>query len=97
MKQNLLIVAALMMFTACSYKRIGTLTMVSTRNVNTSKVAHELMRDVEGKSKSTDDDKLQSAIDAAVRMHPQGEYLMNVTVLVSDGNIIKVKGDVWGY
>lgn len=82
---------------SCSYKRIGSLTMISTRNVETSKTYVLKLRGVEARAKSKHNDPLQEAIDAAVKQHPQGEYLMNAVIYVKgDGKRVKVTGDVYG-
>jgi hypothetical protein len=92
------LILAAMLLTGCAYQRIGSLTMVSTRNVSTTTPGTELLRNVEAKARTKHDDALQEAIDLAVQQHPRGEYMMNCAVFVkSNGNYIKVRGDVWGY
>lgn len=95
--RNILALALALGLSSCSYQRIGSLTMISTRNVETSKPYVLKLRGVEGRSKSRHADPLQEAIDAAVKQHPQGEYLMNAVIYVkSDGRRVKVTGDVYG-
>lgn len=81
----------------CQYRRVGSLTMVSTRNIDRATEHQLLLRNVEAKAKTKHDDAMQEAIDQAVRKHPNGEFLMNAAVYVkSNGNWVKVQGDVWG-
>lgn len=92
-----LLLCCAMLASSCKYNRVGSLTMVSTRNVDPAKPGVVLMRSVEAKAKTKHDDAMQEAIDQAVRQHPGGEYLMNCAVYVkSNGNWVKVQGDVWG-
>lgn len=80
-----------------SWQRVGQLTMLSTRNVDSGKPYTLLLRGVEADAKMRKDDALQAAVDEAVAQHPGGEYMMNVQVLVqSNGKRVKVQGDVWG-
>lgn len=98
MKKTIPILAALML-TACGggYQRIGSLTMLSTRNVDRSQTYELLARNVEGRAKSKQDNTLQQATDEAVGRIAGGEYMMNVAVMVGrKGERVKVVGDVWG-
>jgi hypothetical protein len=70
-------------------KRLGDLTMISTRNVDSKTEYVELKRYVKGKGKD-----LETAIEKAVKEVPGGEFMKNVTVFYSGK--IKVEGDVWG-
>lgn len=94
--KKLLFLAFVLLMGSCTFNRIGSLTMVSTRNMDTSANYVELARGVEGRSKMRHDDALQEAIDDAINSVPGGEYMMNTIVYVKDNRIIKVKGDVWG-
>jgi hypothetical protein len=97
MKHLPIILFVALVATSCSYRRVGSLTMVSTRNVNPAEPGQLVMRNVEAKAKTKHDDALQEAIEEACRMHQGGEYMMNVAVYVkSNGNWVKVRGDVWG-
>lgn len=92
-----LVLALALGLCSCSYKRIGSLTSISTRNVETTKPYVLKLRGVEAKAKSRHADPLQEAIDAAVKQHPQGEYLMNAVIYVkANGRKVKVTGDVYG-
>ncbi len=82
---------------SCSWQRIGNLTMVSTRNVESEKEYKLIKKNVEGKARTHQRDALQVAIDEAVKKLPEGEFMKNVTVYVKgNGKKIKVSGDVWG-
>ncbi len=97
MKHTTTFIAAILVATSCSYNRVESLTMVSTRNVDPTKPGELILRNVEAKAKTKHDDALQEAIEEACRQHPGGEYMMNVAVYVKgNGNWIKVQGDVWG-
>lgn len=80
------------------YTRIGKMTMVSTRNVD-SKMDYVLIsKDVKAVAKTKRNDPLEVAIDKAVKKFPTGEFMKNVAVEVSkNGKKIRVVGDVWGY
>jgi hypothetical protein len=97
MKKPVFYLGAILLFmTSCAYQRIGDLTMISNRNVDSGKDYVLIQRNAEGKAKMKKDDALERAIDAATEEY-NGEYLMNVKVYVkSNGKKIKVEGDVWG-
>lgn len=82
---------------SCAFRRIGDLTVVSTRNID-SKTDYKLIEKyVVGKAKSKHDDVLQQAIDNAIKKVPDGEYLTNVRIYIKpSGRKIKLEGDVWG-
>jgi hypothetical protein len=89
-----------LLFTGCtSYKQVGDLTMVSTRNVDTS-ADYVLIRSYMGgsnrelrKSRAVD---LKDAINNVVRQTPGGEFLKNVKVYLINGKYFAVEGDIWG-
>lgn len=82
--------------TSCAYQRIGDLTMISNRNVDSGKDYVLIQRNAEGVAKMKKDDALELAVDAATEEY-RGEYLMNVKVYVkNNGKKIKIEGDVWG-
>lgn len=98
MKKNYFLFIILSVFlTSCSYQRIGQLTMVSTRNVDSKTDYKLIMKNAEGKANLKNDDALQEAIDNAVKLSPDGEFMKNVIVYVKgNGKKIKVNGDIWG-
>lgn len=83
-------------FSSCSYNRIGSVTMISTRNIASNVEYVELARNVEGISKMSHDDPLQEAIDNAVKSIPGGEYMTNTVIYQLKDKKIKVIGDVYG-
>jgi hypothetical protein len=100
MKKNIKSICIISLFafalTSC-YNRIGKLTMISTRNVDSKSEYKLLQKDVTGKGKTKKRDALEIAIDNAVKKEPTGEFMMNVVVSVSfNGKKIKVVGDIWG-
>lgn len=97
MKKSIyLVIILLFILSGCTFKRIGSLTMVSTRNIDQTKNYVLLARNVEGISKMKHDDPLQEAIDEAVLSIPGGEYMMNAVVYYKDGKKMRVRGDVYG-
>lgn len=97
MKKNVIYFGlTLLLMSSCTYKRIGDLTMVSNRNIDSGKEYVLIQRNVEGKAKTKKNDALERAIEASTGVE-NGEYLMNVKIYVkSNGKKIKVKGDLWG-
>ncbi len=93
----MIVLTMIVLFSGCAYKRIGDLTMVSARNID-SKTDYKLIQKyVVGKAKSKNGHALETAIDNAVKMNPDGEFLKNVRVYVkNDGKKVKVEGDIWG-
>lgn len=97
MKPTTYLLATLLLTSCAGWQRIGNLTMVSTRNVDSGKAYGLVLRNAEGTARTSQDDALQAAIDAAVAKHPGGEYLQNVAVYVRDNGMqVKVTGDVYG-
>lgn len=96
MRQVMFALGIALIFSSCAYQRIGDLTMISNRNVDSSKEYVLIERNAVGKARAKRNDALERAIDAVTEKH-NGEYLANVKVYVlSNGNQIKVEGDVWG-
>ena len=96
MKKTLFFLGTILLYSSCAYQRIGDLTMISNRNVDSGKDYVLIQRNAEGKAKMKKDDALERAIDNATEAY-EGEYLMNVKVYVKkNGQKIKVEGDVWG-
>ena len=79
------------------YVRLGELTMISTRNVDSSADYKLIEKYVTAKAKSKKGSALQTAIDNALKSIPEGEFLQNVREYVKqNGRKVKVEGDVWG-
>lgn len=97
MKAPLLLACVATLCSCAGYQRIGNMTMLSTRNVDSSVKYAPLLRGVEAEARMRNDDALQEAVDKAVAQAPGGEYLMNVAIYVKEnGKKVRVRGDVWG-
>lgn len=97
MKKSILAISLLFALTSCGWHKIGTLTMASTRNVDSKTNYVLIQRYVTAKVKNKNDEVLQNAIDKAVKETPGGEYMMNVKLYVKkNGKKVKIEGDVWG-
>lgn len=99
MKKSILALLAVLILTSCSsYVKIGQLNIISNRNFETKQTYQLVSKNVEGKSKvSKYGNAISEAIDAAVMQYKNGEYMMNVTIyMTQDGKNVKVIGDVWG-
>ena len=95
MKKTLVILSSLLL--ASCYQRIGKLTIISTRNIETSTQYVLIAKDVTAKAKTKKNQALEIAIDKAVKQFPKGEFMKNTILEVSkSGRKIKVIGDVWG-
>lgn len=91
---------------SCSkWTLMGTLTMMSTRNVDSKLDYVELARYVDSESKDAKNalkrttvetgKKVEAAVDRCVAVVPGGEFLKNVHIYLN-GSDVKVIGDVWG-
>jgi len=100
MKSRLMIISILAivcMATSSCYNRLGKLTMISTRNVDSKTEYVLIAKDVIGKAKVKNKQALESAVDDAVKQYPTGEFMKNVIVEVkTSGKKVRVTGDVWG-
>jgi hypothetical protein len=95
MKKTLFIVMMAIGLTSC-YNRIGSLTVVATRNVDPDGEYVQLRRNVTGDSRINRGQALQEAIEEAVKSVPGGEYMTNCVVYVRGNKVIRVTGDVHG-
>jgi hypothetical protein len=83
--------------TSC-WSRIGKLTVISTRNMDSKGEYVLLAKDVKGKAKTKKQDALEVSVDKAVKQYPTGEFMKNCVIEVNkSGTKIKVSGDVWGF
>jgi hypothetical protein len=98
MKKVFLLLAILpFLFSCAGFTKMGNLTMVSTRNVDSSVEYKPLKTYVTARGTSQRGEALQVAIDNAVKSVPGGEFMKNVKISVSqNGQIVRVEGDVWG-
>jgi len=84
-------------FSSCAYQRLGDLTMISSRNVDSNTEYKLIQKYVVATAKTSNGNSLEVAIDNAVKKVPDGEFLKNVRVYVKgNGKRVKVEGDVWG-
>jgi hypothetical protein len=98
MKKTLVIgsLLASFFFSSCAYRRIGDLTMVATRNVDSKTDYVELRRSVQATYKLRKRDALEAVIDRAVKEVPGGEFIKNAIISIKGDRKVKVEGDVWG-
>ena len=86
--------------TSC-YHRIGDLTMISNRNIDSSKEYVLIEKNSDGVGKIKKSANSQGALEIAIEDATEeydGEYLMNAKIYVKgNGRRIKVEGDVWGF
>ena len=95
MKHLLLLTLTTIFFSSCSYTRIGDLTEISNRNIDSSEEYVLLQRGVETKA-TANVDVLETAVTQLTNEH-NGEFLRNAEVFIkSNGKKVKLIGDVWG-
>lgn len=101
MKKATISAIAALILTACgpSFKQIGYLNMISTRNVSTKEnyvviksYVGSGKKDLKGHKGKT----LDEAVTNLVRTVPGGEFVQNAKVYVIDGQYYSIEGDVWG-
>jgi hypothetical protein len=105
LRLSLLLLTVVSLSSCSSWQRLGTLTMISTRNVDSKTEYVELARYVDSESKeaknalkrttSETGKKLDLAVDRCVATVPGGEFLKNVQIYLNGSNV-RVIGDVWG-
>lgn len=94
--KGLTFTCASVLMTSCYY-RIGDLTMISNRNVDSKTDYKVLQQYVVATAKSKKGDPLEAALDNAVKKVAGGEFMKNTKIYVKvNGKKIKVEGDVWG-
>jgi hypothetical protein len=95
MNKPILLITALFILSSC-YNRIGDLSLISNHNMNLMSDYVLIQRNVDGVAKTMKKDALERAIEEATETW-EVEFIMNCKVYVkSNGNKIKVVGDVWG-
>lgn len=80
-------------------KQIGSINMISTRNVNPSLEYKPIATFAGGSDRELKRSKaktIDEAIENTIKSVPGGEFLMNVKLFVVDGKYFAVQGDVWG-
>jgi len=101
MKHFFLALIVILGLSSCvSVKQIGTLNMMSQRNVDPNVANYQLLSSYSGgdkkelkKSKAL---LVEEAVNQTVKKIPGGEFLMNVKLYQVKGNRFAVEGDVWG-
>lgn len=95
----LIIVGLLLQSCSTSIKQIGTVNMISARNVSPD-LKYEMISTYSGGSKKemkrSRAETIQDALNLTVRKIPGGEFLMNAKVFMVDERYFVVEGDVWG-
>jgi len=98
-KATLPLLVAVAMTACTSVKQIGTLNMISTRNVST-KETYVNVRSYAGEDrkelKRNKAKTLDEAVNNVVKNVPGGEFIQNAKVYVIDSKYYSVSGDVWG-
>lgn len=96
MKKVITIIAMSSLLTSCVWNKIGNLTIVSTRNVD-SKTEYVLKKkEVSGIAKSSNGDAISEAINDALSKN-DGEFMKNTKIYINNkGTKVKIVGDVWG-
>lgn len=92
--------ATIALLASCtSFKQVGSVNMISTRNVENG-ADYTLIRSYMGASKKelkkTRATTLDEAINDVVKNTPGGEHLRNVKIYLVNGTYFAVEGDVWG-
>jgi hypothetical protein len=101
MKKTIFILAATVVMTSCgpSFKQIGYLNMISTRNVSTKENYVNIKSYVGEDKKELKRNKgktLDEAVTNLVKTVPGGEFIQNAKVYIIDATYYAVAGDVWG-
>src|ERR1035437_140731 len=99
MKKLLIYCSFLFLGSCVSTKQIGSVNMVSNRNVD-SNGNYVLIKSYMGapnkEIKNSKAKSVEAAIDQVVKSTPGGEFLKNVKIYWVDSKYIAVEGDVWG-
>ncbi|MBW7868881.1 MAG: hypothetical protein H3C31_11200 [Brumimicrobium sp.] len=98
MKKIIIILIIGLCTTSC-FRYIGDLTIVSTRNIDSS-IDYVPLKSYSGGSKNelrkTVGINLKEAVNNNLRTVPGGEYIMNAKFYIYRGKYYAVEGDVWG-
>ncbi len=81
------------------WTKLGDLSVASNRLIDDKTEYVELARYITGKGmqKKKSTGALENAVEDCIKQVPNGEFLKNVTVDISDnGRRVKIKADVWG-
>lgn len=98
---KLLLFCAVLLLTSCAVtiKQIGSVNMISSRNVESS-TNYVLLRSYMGASqkelRKSKAETIQDAIEQVVKSTPGGEFLKNVKLYTTSKKYYAVEGDIWG-
>ncbi|MBE7443424.1 MAG: hypothetical protein HS119_13335 [Flavobacteriales bacterium] len=94
-----LILVILLSISCTSFKEVGKVNMISTRNID-SKSEYKLLTTYSGGSekdlRKSRAKTIEQAINETVRRTIGGEYLMNAKIYLVDERYYAIEGDVWG-
>lgn len=80
-------------------KHVGTINMISTRNINPDG-KYKLLSTYMGSSKKDKEESratsINQAVDDIVKKVPGGDYLMNCKIYLVNNRYWAIEGDVWG-
>ena len=98
---KLLLFCAVFLLSSCAVtiKQIGSVNMISSRNVESS-TNYVLLRSYMGASqkelRKSKAETIQDAIEQVVKSTPGGEFLKNVKLYTTNKKYFAVEGDIWG-
>jgi hypothetical protein len=98
---KLLLFCAIFLLASCAVttKQIGSVSMISNRNVESS-TNYVLLKSYMGSSqkelRKSKAETIQDAIEQVVKATPGGEFLKNVKLYTTSKKYFAVEGDVWG-
>lgn len=100
MTKTFFFIAILWITCSCnSYRKIGSVNMISNRNIDSS-IDYEVLTTYSGgekkEIKKSKAKTVEQAVDETVKKVAGGEYLMNVKIYLVKNQFIAVEGDVWG-
>jgi hypothetical protein len=94
-----LLCIAILLTSCVTTKQIGSVNMISNRNIETS-ANYTLIKSYMGADKKeirqSKAKTVEAAIDQVVKSTPGGEFLKNVKIYKVSTNYLAVEGDVWG-
>lgn len=97
MKQAVLVAMLLVCSCKGTFEQVGSIPVISTRQVDLTRPNVLLARGVEGTAKTKGRYYRDAAVDAALAKVPGGAVLVNVTFSVNTKkNTFRAVGDVWG-
>lgn len=95
----LILVVALFFVNSCKVQKIGSLNMISTKNIGNFSDYEQLASYARGNQLKITQSKaktIQGALDQTVKEVPGGVFMMNASLYLVRGKYFAVEGDVWG-